>query len=938
MGLEFFVHKNHAAVAKYTGEEKRVVIPDVYQELPVTEIGEAAFAGNEHIEAVAIPKTLRSIGDRAFVGCHNLRYVGSPEDEKASMVFPMMLDGVIPMVSRCYGDLERIGAYAFAQSGIRRLEFDSGELEMGDKAFEGCLALEQVSCYGCKTLKLGIAVFKGSSIRQFFAPSVKMEKLPNYTFANCGKLKKVGMPIRAVGDFAFYRCSQLLSLQVRDTLESVGENAFEGCDSLKDLSFLPGAVPEEPVVPNAAPMELDPDAVFSLFSEDEPENTGAEDADAELTGDPLLSLYINFKGRSAKPIPAKITGTFSQKNGTVFFTISTPSVLTELELRGFMDEKMERMMPIVNYIIKRDMKVALLGGKVGKRFEVLEIRPASSVTAGKDLAPDFFAQMLQRLEKPMPKGVDLGSMVAPFTMRSKEEFEGFIDICGDRLPSWVVRAYYRNKAIAGRPGKDESKHAVRAQELLANIDWLPNVLDVPPADTVRAVLDSAFFGLDTVKNRIVEVVSQIRRTGNLPKWGILLHGPAGTGKTSIAKAIAQVLNMPIIQMDMSSLGEDPDEISGSSRIYSNARPGMLIESMFHIRSSTAVLLANEVDKAGGGSGRSTADILLSILDKTGFYENFMEETIPTDNLFCIGTCNDLSKVSKPIQDRFLIINIPGYTPAEKKVIWRDYVLPKAMARAEITAEEMTLADDAVDLLVADYAVEPGARDLEQYAERFIGDYCRHADFGGREQPRRVYTVRDMKDLFGPGRTVVRSFAINPGEVNAAFYYQGRAHFFMIEASVFPGTGKFEVLGPMAKIQEEYCKVAYYCVRNTTTCDLSKYDVAIFVPQPIPEGLDNHLGMACYAAICSKLLNTHLALRDTCFIGGVDMNGSLFFDENTLTPLLRAMRDRGLSTLYAPAGTNRLVDTKAVGDCNVVIIEGADAKTLFSLAVAHEGAG
>ena len=119
--------------------------------------------------------------------------------------------------------------------------------------------------------------------------------------------------------------------------------------------------------------------------------------------------------------------------------------------------------------------------------------------------------------------------------------------------------------------------------------------------------------------------------------------------------------------------------------------------MERIRSSTAVLLANELDKAvEGKSSRSTADILLTILDKTGFYENFLEEIIPTDNLFCIATCNDLSKISKPLRDRFMVIKIPGYTPGEKKVIFRDYVLPSMLKRNGMAADRMSVAEEAVE--------------------------------------------------------------------------------------------------------------------------------------------------------------------------------------------------------------------------------------------------
>jgi hypothetical protein len=224
--------------------------------------------------------------------------------------------------------------------------------------------------------------------------------------------------------------------------------------------------------------------------------------------------------------------------------------------------------------------------------------------------------------------------------------------------------------------------------------------------------------------------------------------------------------------------------------------------------------------------------------------------------------------------------------------------------------------------------------MEQFAQSFAGHFARAAENTGIMK--RVYTAEDVRTLFGPGKRIQRNFAVHPGEVNAAFYFEGKAYFFLIEASVFPGTGNLEILGPIGERQRDYCKVAYWCVRNTINAshfDLSKYDVKIFVPSPIPDGVKNHLGLACYAAICSKILNRSLALDDTCFIGGCDLNGSLYFDQSDLNPLLRAMKARGVSTVYAPMGTNQLVDTRVSDDCNITIVEGLDAATLFGLAIA-----
>lgn len=958
MALTIEAHKDHATVIKYAGYNRYVVIPETYQGLPVTKIEEGVFRYNPHLKGVFIPKTLKSIGMGAFEHCLNLQYIGCGLETEAYRDIPSLPEDKhpnlktlppdnLPVLSVLPESTHSVGTRAFVGTALKRIKLQAPYVFIGNSAFEYCTELELVALYSCQNLILGKQAFMHSAITRFYAPQAEFSALSDYAFAHCSNLTSVQVPIRSIGERCFYQCDKLNRLSAPEVVDRIGKEAFAGCKQLKDIPRS-AETADQPASPTAAPVpdedNLDePDFGLDVLSGEplppvnkEPEkDTPCEkplpERITKSKADVLFHLQIDYRGKMRKHIPGQIKGTFTKAGNTYFFQVETPSALGAFCFQCVSDRDLASITPILNHLVKNSTSVSLLGTQDENYYSVAEILPSPPDTRSKPSAISFFRNIITRLKKPIPKGVDVGSMMPPSMMRESKEFETFVSICQDHLPAWVVNAYYRNKDISQRissTSSDERKHAMHAQELLLNIDWLPNVTNIPPTEEVEAMLDKFFYGLYEVKERITEVIAQIHRSGTLPKWGILLHGPAGTGKTTIAKAIANVMRMPLIQIDISTVGTDRETISGSARIFSNASPGSLLKGMYTYQSSTAILLANEIDKVAG----EARDTLLTILDKTGFYENFLEEVVPTDNLFCIATCNDLSTISKPLLDRFQIIEIPAYTPDEKKIIWNKFSLPMAMEARNVSTENMALTDEATDVLISEYALELGARDLEQYAQRFVGNYCRYAAKSKNASTKRIYTVEDVRSLLGPGQKVVRKIAIHPGEVNAAFYHGGRAHFFLMEAVVIPGSGKFETIGPMGPMQTNYCKAAYWCVRSTTNCDLSQYDVAVFVPQPIPEGLENHVGLACYAAICSKLLNANLALRDICFVGGCDMNGSLYFDENDLTPLLRAMKSQGVSTLYAPIGTNRLVDAKTNADCNVTIVEAPDAKTLFSLAV------
>ena len=181
------------------------------------------------------------------------------------------------------------------------------------------------------------------------------------------------------------------------------------------------------------------------------------------------------------------------------------------------------------------------------------------------------------------------------------------------------------------------------------------------------------------------------------------------------------MKMPWTTLDMSSIN-DPEQLTGSSRIYSNAKPGIIMEAFSTAGESNQVFIINELDKAASGKGNGNpADVLLTLLDNLGFTDNYMECMIPTGGVYPIATANDKELISAPLMSRFAMIELPGYSAEEKKIIFSKFAFPKILKRMGMKEEECIVKEDALDVIVERYANTKGVRDLEQAAEHLAAN-------------------------------------------------------------------------------------------------------------------------------------------------------------------------------------------------------------------------
>lgn len=388
-----------------------------------------------------------------------------------------------------------------------------------------------------------------------------------------------------------------------------------------------------------------------------------------------------------------------------------------------------RFVSLLRWLGENHISVRLSGKNTEEGYAVYKIRETAFGGGTKLSAEDGFLQfMIERLlashapedEQEEDEQEEIGD---DMKLTSLQSITDFMTCAGRTLPDNIRLWARRNLAVARshEVSPEERRHAQRALSIMMNIQWKNHYFEAIDPDEARRILDEELYGMERVKQRIIETIIQINRTHTLPAYGLLLIGPAGTGKSQIAYAVARILKLPWTTLDMSSIN-DPEQLTGSSRVYANAKPGIIMEAFSAAGESNLVFIINELDKAASGKGSGNpADVLLTLLDNLGFTDNYMECMVPTGGVYPIATANEKDKISAPLMSRFAVIDIPDYTAEEKKIIFSRFALPKVLKRMGLKENECLIAADGLEAIVDLFSNTSGIRDLEQAAEHIAAN-------------------------------------------------------------------------------------------------------------------------------------------------------------------------------------------------------------------------
>jgi len=416
---------------------------------------------------------------------------------------------------------------------------------------------------------------------------------------------------------------------------------------------------------------------------------------------------------------------------------------------------------------------------------------------------------------------------------------------------------------------------------IVSIPWTERTDEVLDVAHARAILDADHYGLDEVKDRILDFIAVLSLVGRLDGQILCLVGPPGVGKTSLGRSIARALGRKFVRMALGGV-RDEAEIRGHRRTYIGSMPGRIIQAMRRAEVVNPVILLDEVDKLGQDFRGDPAAALLEVLDpeqNTTFNDNYLEVDYDLSQVLFITTANSLAGIPEPLRDRMEILRIAGYLDHEKLAIARQYLLPRQIESNGLKKEEVMLEPDVLTAIMRGYTREAGVREFERRLARVARKIARkRAEVGGQATERTV-RAEDLKELLGspPFDPDDTSLDDKVGVASGLAYTSAGGEVLEIEVSVVKGRGKVQLTGTLGDVMKESASAAlsYARARARPLGIESEFyrtkDIHIHMPAGATPKDGPSAGIAIATAVISAL--TGVPVRgDVAMTGEITLRG------------------------------------------------------------------
>ncbi|MBQ5522618.1 MAG: endopeptidase La [Oscillospiraceae bacterium] len=640
---------------------------------------------------------------------------------------------------------------------------------------------------------------------------------------------------------------------------------------------------------SAEEMHLDPKGYTAVLSplEDLPERISETRKEALVRNS--LSLYQEY---------LQLSGEFSPDQLLTLFSNSTPSyvsdflaqnvMLTPLEKQHLLEElhPCRRLMDINRYL--------------GHELDIMNIE--------KELN-DAAIESMNRGQREYYLREELKAIQSELGEDGADEIDEYRKKI-DALPvSDEVRSKLRKELshLSKQPFGSSEGAVIRTYlDTCLELPWGKYTKETVDIKKARSILDRDHYGLEKVKERILEYLA-VKQLSPEIKGGLLcLSGAPGTGKTSIAMSVAKATNRKLVRISLGGVHDEAD-IRGHRKTYIGSMPGRIISAIVQAGSSNPLVVLDEIDKLGSDYRGDPAAALLEVLDpeqNSTFRDHFLEIPFDLSHVFFITTANNTSTIPRALLDRMEVIELPSYTDEEKLQIAKKHLLPKQRKKHGLSAVQLKVRDDAIRSLIPAYTRESGVRVLE----RELAAICRKAAGGIAENKFTSLTVKpdNLAEFLGPARFKAdeQRKKDTVGLVRGLAWTSVGGEVLDVEVAVVDGTGKLELTGNLGEVMKESAKAAVTCIHSRAAQlgiepeFYNKKDIHIHFPEGAVPKDGPSAGITMTVAIISALTGRPVR-HEIAMTGEITLRGRVLAIGGLREKTMAALRN-GVKTVILPA--------------------------------------
>src|SRR5436305_625632 len=531
---------------------------------------------------------------------------------------------------------------------------------------------------------------------------------------------------------------------------------------------------------------------------------------------------------------------------------------------------------------------------LNKEIEVLTVQQEINTQARADIDRSqrefFLRQQMKAIQTELGEGNELAEEIAQF----REKIEA------TAMPKHAEEEALRQLKKLERMHPDAAETATLRNwmEIMTDLPWSKASVDNLDLVKAQQILDEDHYGLEKVKERIVEALA-VRKLKEKPKGSILcLVGPPGVGKTSLGRSIARALDRKFVRLSLGGL-HDEAEIRGHRRTYVGAMPGRIIQALQQAGTNNPLIMLDEIDKVGADFRGDPSSALLEVLDpeqNNSFRDNYLGVTFDLSNAMFMTTANILDTVQPALRDRMEVIRLAGYTEEEKLEIARRHLLPKQIEENGIAAKNVHISKKALGAVIHQYTQEAGLRQLEREIGRVCRKVARRVAEGKLEGVR--VTPKNVHEYLGPPKVFLEE-ALRKDQIGVATGLAWTAvggDVLFIEALRMKGKGQLVLTGQLGEVMRESAQAAYSYAKSRAREldipeeDFERYDMHIHIPEGAIPKDGPSAGITLATAMVSSLAQRAVR-KDVAMTGEITLRGNVLPVGGVKEKVLAARRAR-----------------------------------------------